>query len=71
MPLERAVVGVVGEQVRVGLGISEIVEGDDLHIAIEPIFLVDGAIGEATDAAETVDADTNGHGRSPNCRTSR
>ena len=58
--LERAVVAVVLQQVGVGLGVGEIVEGDDFDLAVG-VALLDGAEGDAADAAEAVDADANCH----------
>jgi hypothetical protein len=69
-PLEGAVVGIELQQVGVGLGVREIVEGDHLNVTVQAVLLVDGAIREATDAAEAVDADANGHGESPGGGTS-
>ena len=60
-----AVVGVVGEEVGVGLGIGQVVDRDHLHVTVEAVLLKDGAVGEAANATETVDADANGHGESP------
>jgi len=51
--------------VGVGLGIGEVVDRHDLHVAVETELLVDRAVGEAADAAEAVDSDADGHGRSP------
>ena len=65
MPLEGTIVRVELEQVGIRLGVGEVVQGHDLDIAVEAVFLVDGPVGEATDATETVDADANGHGESP------
>ena len=65
VPLERTVVGVELEEMGVRLGVGEVVEGDDLHVAVEAELLVDGPVGEATDAAETVDADADGHRQTP------
>ena len=65
LPLEGAVVGVELEEVGVGLRVGEVVERDHLHVAVEAVLLVDGAVGEAADAAETIDANADGHGESP------
>ncbi len=57
---EVAVGGVVAGQMGVGLGIAEIVDGDDLDLAIAP-FLVQRAQHVAPDAAVTVDRCLDGH----------
>ena len=68
LALEGTVVGVELEEVGISLGVGEVVEGHHLHVAVEAVLLVDGAVGEAADAAETIDADANGHGESPGKR---
>ena len=60
--LEGTVVGIEFEQMGVGLGVGEIVEGHHLHVPVETVLLIDGAESEAADAAETVDADPGSHG---------
>src|SRR6185437_1297642 len=55
-----AVHRVVLRQMRVGLGVAQVVEGDDLHLAGAPAF-VDCAQDVAADAAVPVDSDLDGH----------
>ena len=60
LALEAAMGGVVAEHVREVLHVDQVVDANHLHIRQG-----DGtAEGQATDAAETVDADADGHGRS-------
>src|SRR5438093_4974645 len=59
---EFSVRGVVASQMRVGLRIAEVVDGDELQVVLFPAFIV-GAQDVAADAAVTVDSDSNGHTR--------
>ena len=58
---EAAVSGVVACQVRVGLGVTEIVDRDDLNL-IGAAALVQRAKDVATDASVSVDGDFDRHG---------
>ena len=58
--LELAVRRVVPRQVRVGLGAAEIVDGDDLELAVSAGF-VQRTQDVAADAAVTVDCNADGH----------
>ncbi len=60
LAVELAVCRVVARQVRVGLGVAQVVEGDDVELARAAI-LVDGTHYVAPDAAVAVDADLNCH----------
>src|SRR5690606_15785051 len=57
---ELAVGGVVARQVRVGLGIAQIVDGDDFDVVLLAGFVV-GTQDVAADAAVPVDGDADGH----------
>ena len=57
--LEGAVDAVVLEQVREGLRVGQIVDGDDFDVV--DLALDERAQDAATDATETVDADLGGH----------
>ncbi len=57
---ELAVGGVVARQVRVRLGIAQVVDGDDFDIVLLATFVV-GTQDVAADATVTVDGDANGH----------
>src|SRR5262249_60347425 len=59
--LERAVDGVVLEQVSQRLGVREIVDSDDFDI----LRLQGRPEEHATDSTESVDTDANAHGRAP------
>ncbi|MNO07113.1 hypothetical protein D3C81_2291800 [compost metagenome] len=52
--------GVVARQVRVRLGIAQVVDGDDFDIVLLATFIV-GTQNVAADATVTVDGDANGH----------
>jgi len=52
--------GVVAGQVGVGLGIAQVVDGDDFDIVLLATFIV-GTQDVAADATLTVDGDANGH----------
>ena len=56
--LERAVHGVVLEQVTKRRGVGEVVDGDELDVGAA---LDRSADGETTDAAEAIDAHSNSH----------
>ncbi|MOA19390.1 hypothetical protein D3C78_1397680 [compost metagenome] len=57
---ELAVGGVVARQVRVRLGIAQVVDGDDFDIVLLATFVV-GTQDVAADATVTVDGDANSH----------
>src|SRR6266853_152726 len=59
---EFSVRGVVARQMRVGLRVAEIVDGDESQVVLFPALIV-GAQDVAADAAVTVDGDSNGHAR--------
>ena len=61
--------GVVLQQVGQGLGVRQVVDGDDLDIAA--MRGRDRAVEVAPDTAETVDADTNSHDGAPRSRNWR
>ena len=58
--LVGAVVAVVLEQVGVGLGVRQVVKRNDLNFAVGEALL-DGAVGDASDAAKAVDANSHCH----------
>jgi hypothetical protein len=62
---ERAMDGIVLQQVRVDLGRAEIIDADHLHV-VAPRFH-DSAQHQAADAPKTVDADTYRHSPLPQC----
>ena len=66
--VEPPVRGVVTREVRVGLGIAQIVDGDDPDIVLTAALVV-GAQDVAADAAVTIDGDVGGHGISPGTGT--
>ena len=51
--------GVVARQVRIGLGLAEVVDRDDLDVVLLPAFVM-RAQDVAADAAVTVDSDFDG-----------
>ena len=51
---------VVARQVRVGLGVAEIVDGHDLNL-VGPLRLVERAQDIAADAAVAIDCNFDGH----------
>ena len=55
-----AVVAVVLQQVGVGLGVGEVVQGDHFDFAVG-VALLDRAVSDAPDAAKAVDADSYCH----------
>ncbi|MCY1536942.1 hypothetical protein D9M68_724180 [compost metagenome] len=57
---ELAMGRVVARQVRVGLGIAQVVDGDDFDIVLLATFVV-GTQDVAADATVTIDGDANGH----------
>ena len=61
LALEGAVVGVECQQVCVGCGVGQVVDGNNLDVTVEAELFEDGAKGKAADAAESVNADANGH----------
>jgi hypothetical protein len=65
LAFERPVVGVERKQVGVGCGVGQVIDGNDLHVAVEAVLLKNGPEREAADAAKTVDADANGHVMTP------
>src|SRR5206468_6432740 len=60
--LEVAVDGIVLQEVRQGLGIGEVVDADHLDLTAR---LARSAEEHASDAAKSVDADSNTHGSTP------
>src|SRR5882672_4174899 len=56
------VYGVVARQMRVGLGVAQIVDGDELQVVALPAFIV-RAQDIAADAAVAVDGDSNAHAK--------
>src|SRR5918997_1632646 len=54
--LEGAVVAVVAQQVGVGLGVEEVVDGDDLEVRVA---FQQGLVGLTSDPAEAVDPDSH------------
>ena len=58
---ERPVRRVVARQMRVGLGVAEVVDGDDLNL-VGALALVERAQNVAADTAVTVDCNFDGHG---------
>src|SRR5690606_37116266 len=58
---KASVRGVVLEQVRVGLRVAQVVDGDELQVVLPAAFVV-RAQDVAADAAEAVDGDLEGHG---------
>jgi hypothetical protein len=61
---ERTVRRVVACEVRVGFGVTEVVDGDDLNL-VRALRLIERAQDVATDATVTVDCDFDGHGCLP------
>src|SRR5690606_691221 len=61
-PREFAVGGVVAGEVRVGFGIAQVVDGDDLDL-LGALRLVQGAQDVTADAAVAVDTYFDGHFR--------
>src|SRR5262249_4059177 len=58
---ERAVNGIVLQQVAKGLGVRQVVDADHLDI----LRLERGAEKDPPDPTESIDTDANGHGRAP------
>src|SRR4029077_259907 len=52
--------GVVARQMGVGLGVAQVVDGDELQVVALPAFIV-RAQDVAADAAVAVDGDSNAH----------
>src|SRR6185437_9533763 len=62
LAIEFAVHGVIARQVRIGFGVAEIVQGDDLHFP-GAAALVERAQDVAADAAVAVDSHLDWHGQ--------
>ena len=58
--IEPSVGGIVLSQVRVGLGIAQVIDGHDVEVGL-PTQLVDGADHIPADTAITVDGDFDSH----------
>ena len=64
LALEAAVRGVVARQMGIGIGIAQVVDGDDLNCA-RTLSLVQGPQDVAADAAVTIDAHLDCHQLTP------